>query len=265
MLEFGRWDARAGLDKAAAPRRPAQRQHAPAARAWGPTPASTRSATFRRRARSVATSTRSTRRTSCRGWCSTISTRRTTTPSPRWPAISRTASVAGKMQFGSGWWFLDQKEAMEWQLNALANIGLLSRFVGMLTDSRNFLCYPRHEYFRRVLCNLLGRQMERGELPSDVALVGAMVRRICFANARDYFGLELRSRLSPGRPQAKALAIRSTAQAGGRTGLPLPVDKGVHASCRSPGAPRPGAPRSRGGSAAAGRSLERCQISSVSS
>jgi glucuronate isomerase len=100
-------------------------------------------------------------------------------------------TVAGKIQFGSGWWFLDQKEAIEWQLNALANIGLLGRFVGMLTDSRNFLCYTRHEYFRRVLCNLLGSRMESGELPSDIALVGGMVRRICFANAREFFGLEL--------------------------------------------------------------------------
>jgi glucuronate isomerase len=100
-------------------------------------------------------------------------------------------SIAGKVQFGSGWWFLDQKEAMEWQLGALANIGLLGRFVGMLSDSRNFLCYTRHEYFRRVLCNLLGGQVERGLLPSDTRLVGDVVRRICFANARDYFGLEL--------------------------------------------------------------------------
>ena len=69
--------------------------------------------------------------------------------------------IAGKMQFGSGWWFLDQKEAMEWQINALSNVGLLSRFVGMLTDSRSFMSYPRHEYFRRVLCNMLGRDMEK--------------------------------------------------------------------------------------------------------
>ncbi len=100
-------------------------------------------------------------------------------------------SVAGKVQFGSGWWFLDQKEAMEWQLTALANLGLLSRFVGMLTDSRSFLSYTRHEYFRRVLCNLLGGQMERGELPADRELVGQMVRKICFGNARDYFRLAL--------------------------------------------------------------------------
>ena len=100
-------------------------------------------------------------------------------------------SVAGKMQFGSGWWFLDQKEAMEWQMTALANLGLLSRFVGMLTDSRSFLSYTRHEYFRRVLCNLLGAQMERGEIPNDRALVGSMVKNICFANARGYFRLAL--------------------------------------------------------------------------
>jgi glucuronate isomerase len=100
-------------------------------------------------------------------------------------------TVPGKVQFGSGWWFLDQKEAMEWQINALSNLGLLSRFVGMLTDSRSFLSYPRHEYFRRTLCNLLGADMERGEIPADRALVGGMVRNICFANARDYFRLEL--------------------------------------------------------------------------
>ena len=100
-------------------------------------------------------------------------------------------SVAGKMQFGSGWWFLDQKEAMEWQMNALSNLGLLRRFVGMLTDSRSFMSYTRHEYFRRVLCNLLGNEMERGELPMDRELVGAMVREICFSNARDYFRLGL--------------------------------------------------------------------------
>ena len=100
-------------------------------------------------------------------------------------------TIPGKLQFGSGWWFLDQKEAIEWQLNALSNLGLLSRFVGMLTDSRSFLSYPRHEYFRRVLCNLLGAEMERGELPDDRALVGGMVKAICFANARDYFRLEL--------------------------------------------------------------------------
>lgn len=100
-------------------------------------------------------------------------------------------SVPGKMQFGSGWWFLDQKEGMEWQLNALSNLGLLSRFVGMITDSRSFLSYPRHEYFRRTLCNLVGADLERGEIPNDLELAGSMIRNICFANARDYFRLEL--------------------------------------------------------------------------
>jgi glucuronate isomerase len=100
-------------------------------------------------------------------------------------------SIPGKIQFGSGWWFLDQKEGIEWQLNALSNAGLLSQFVGMLTDSRSFMSFPRHEYFRRVLCNLLGSDMERGEIPNDEALVGGMVRRICFQNARHYLGLEL--------------------------------------------------------------------------
>ena len=101
-------------------------------------------------------------------------------------------SVPGKMQLGSGWWFLDQKEGMEDQLNALSQLGLLSRFVGMLTDSRSFLSYPRHEYFRRVLCNLLGADMESGEIPRDFDLVGDMARNICFANAKNYFGVPLR-------------------------------------------------------------------------
>jgi glucuronate isomerase len=100
-------------------------------------------------------------------------------------------TIPGKIQFGSGWWFLDQKEGMEWQLNALSNLGLLSRFVGMITDSRSFLSYPRHEYFRRVLCNLLGADIARGEIPDDRPLIGEMIRNICFGNARDYFGLEL--------------------------------------------------------------------------
>jgi glucuronate isomerase len=90
---------------------------------------------------------------------------------------------------GSGWWFLDQKEAIEWQMNALSNAGLLSRFVGMLTDSRSFMSYPRHEYFRRVLCNLLGQDIDRGELPDDDTLVGGMIANICYGNARRYFGL----------------------------------------------------------------------------
>ena len=99
-------------------------------------------------------------------------------------------TIVGKMQFGSGWWYLDQKEAMEWQLNCLSNVGLLSRFVGMLTDSRSFMSYPRHEYFRRVLCNLLGRDMANGEIPSDEALVGGLVKRLSFSNARDFLRLE---------------------------------------------------------------------------
>ncbi len=97
----------------------------------------------------------------------------------------------GKIQFGSGWWFLDQKEAMEWQMNALSNCGLLPRFIGMLTDSRSFMSFPRHEYFRRTLCNLVGKDMADGLLPDDRELIGNMVRRICFANARDFLGLPL--------------------------------------------------------------------------
>ena len=97
-------------------------------------------------------------------------------------------SVPGKMQFGSGWWYLDQKEAMEWQLNALSNIGLLSRFVGMLTDSRSFLSYPRHEYFRRILCQLLAQDVEQGLIPRDLDLLGEMVENICYHNAEAYFG-----------------------------------------------------------------------------
>ena len=81
-------------------------------------------------------------------------------------------SIAGKIQFGSGWWFLDQKDGMKKQMNALSNLGLLSRFVGMLTDSRSFLSYPRHEYFRRILCNLLGNDVENGEIPNDLELLG---------------------------------------------------------------------------------------------
>jgi glucuronate isomerase len=96
--------------------------------------------------------------------------------------------IPGKIQLGSGWWFLDQKEGMEWQLNALSSLGLLSRFVGMVTDSRSFLSFPRHEYFRRVLCNLLGKDIENGLLPRDLDLVASMVKDICHGNARSYFG-----------------------------------------------------------------------------
>ncbi len=97
----------------------------------------------------------------------------------------------GKMQFGSGWWFLDQKDGMKKQMNALSNLGLLSRFIGMLTDSRSFLSYPRHEYFRRILCNLIGNDVENGEIPADMDLLGQMIENICYNNAADYFGIEL--------------------------------------------------------------------------
>ncbi|MFY0254736.1 glucuronate isomerase [Chitinophaga sp. 30R24] len=97
-------------------------------------------------------------------------------------------TVPGKIQFGSGWWFLDQKEGMEKQMNALSNMGLLSRFVGMLTDSRSFLSYSRHEYFRRILCNLIGTDVEQGELPNDIAWLGKLVQDICYHNAKAYFG-----------------------------------------------------------------------------
>jgi glucuronate isomerase len=98
-------------------------------------------------------------------------------------------SVKGKMQFGSGWWFLDQKDGMEKQLNALSNMGLLSTFVGMITDSRSFLSFPRHEYFRRILCNLIGDEMEKGLLPNDEKWMGDIVKKICYYNAKEYFGV----------------------------------------------------------------------------
>lgn len=106
-------------------------------------------------------------------------------------------TIPAKIQLGSGWWFLDQREAMEWQLNALSNLGLLSRFVGMVTDSRSFMSYPRHEYFRRVLCNLIGSDMETGAIPDDDSLVGPMIRNICHGNARSYFDFPERPE-SPG-------------------------------------------------------------------
>ena len=96
-------------------------------------------------------------------------------------------SVAGKIQFGSGWWFLDQKDGIIKQLNALSNMGLLSRFVGMLTDSRSFLSFPRHEYFRRILCDLIGTEVEEGELPNDIEWLGKMVQDICYNNNVNYF------------------------------------------------------------------------------
>lgn len=99
--------------------------------------------------------------------------------------------MPGKMQFGSGWWFNDQKDGMQRQMTQLANLGLLSRFVGMLTDSRSFLSYTRHEYFRRVLCQMIGRWVEDGEAPADIELLGSMVKNICFDNAKRYFQIEL--------------------------------------------------------------------------
>ncbi|WP_113653555.1 glucuronate isomerase [Pedobacter namyangjuensis] len=96
-------------------------------------------------------------------------------------------TVAGKVQWGSGWWFLDQKQGMINQINALSNLGLLSQFVGMLTDSRSFLSFPRHEYFRRILCDLFGTDVENGELPNDKALLGRVIQNICYNNAKTYF------------------------------------------------------------------------------
>ncbi len=99
-------------------------------------------------------------------------------------------TIPGKLQYGSGWWFLDQKDGMENQMKSLSNLGLLSRFVGMLTDSRSFLSYPRHEYFRRILCNLIGKDVENGEIPADMALLGKMVEDISFNNAKNYFNFD---------------------------------------------------------------------------
>jgi len=100
-------------------------------------------------------------------------------------------SAPGKMQFGSAWWFLDQADGMEKQMNTLSNLGLLARFVGMLTDSRSFLSYSRHEYFRRLLCAMLGRDVERGLCPNDMGLLGKLVQNVCFSNARDYFAFRV--------------------------------------------------------------------------
>jgi glucuronate isomerase len=97
-------------------------------------------------------------------------------------------TVPGKIQFGSGWWFLDQKEGIEWQLNALSNAGLLAHFVGMVTDSRSFMSFPRHEYFRRVLCNLIGRDVENGELPDDDSVNGRLIEDVCAGNTARHFG-----------------------------------------------------------------------------
>jgi glucuronate isomerase len=96
-------------------------------------------------------------------------------------------SVKGKIQYGSGWWYLDQKDGMEKQLNALSNMGLISCFIGMLTDSRSFLSFPRHEYFRRILCQLIGQEVQRGELPWDEKWLGKIIQDICYTNAKNYF------------------------------------------------------------------------------
>lgn len=102
-------------------------------------------------------------------------------------------SVAGKIQWGSGWWFLDQKDGMIKQINTLSNMGLLSRFVGMLTDSRSFLSFPRHEYFRRILCDLFGEEIEQGELPNDLPWVGKVIQDICYNNNKNYFNWHFNS------------------------------------------------------------------------
>jgi glucuronate isomerase len=99
-------------------------------------------------------------------------------------------SIAGKLQYGAAWWFLDQKDGMTRQLEALSNMGLLSQFIGMITDSRSFVSYPRHEYFRRLLCNILGTEMEKGLVPDDLELVGSMVKDICYYNAKRYFNFK---------------------------------------------------------------------------
>jgi len=113
-------------------------------------------------------------------------------------------SVPGKMQLGSAWWFLDQLEGMERQLDALSNMGLLSRFVGMVTDSRSFLSYSRHEYFRRLLCGKLGREAELGLVPRDEAWLGELVQDVAFRNARAYFGLRIPgSRRDEGAPSSR--------------------------------------------------------------
>jgi glucuronate isomerase len=100
-------------------------------------------------------------------------------------------SSAGKIQWGSAWWFLDQKDGMTRQINTLSNMGLLSKFVGMLTDSRSFLSFPRHEYFRRILCDLFGDEIENGELPNDLAWIGRVIQDICFNNNKNYFNWQL--------------------------------------------------------------------------
>lgn len=105
--------------------------------------------------------------------------------------VAKPGDPPARLQLGTAWWFMDSKEGMEWQINAFSNTSLLSRFNGMLTDSRSFLSFTRHEYFRRILCNVVGEEVENGELPRDMELVGDMIRRICFQNAADFFALTL--------------------------------------------------------------------------
>lgn len=112
-------------------------------------------------------------------------------------------SLAGKIQWGSAWWFLDQKDGITKHINTLSNMSLLSRFVGMLTDSRSFLSYPRHEYFRRILCDLLGDEIENGELPYDLNWIGKVVRDICYTNAQHYFNWQ--QKLQPVTAKVTAL------------------------------------------------------------
>lgn len=112
--------------------------------------------------------------------------------------------IRGKIQFGSGWWFLDQKEGIEWQLNALSSSGLLSSFIGMITDSRSFMSFPRHEYFRRILCNVLGNEIESGLLPDNEQMIGGMIKDICLDNAARYLNLPVADvDLKPGRESTK--------------------------------------------------------------
>jgi glucuronate isomerase len=99
-------------------------------------------------------------------------------------------SVKGKIQFGSGWWFLDQKDGMTKQINTLSNMGLLNTFVGMVTDSRSFLSFPRHEYFRRTLCNIFESDFERGELPQDLPWIGKIIQDISYYNVKEYFKID---------------------------------------------------------------------------
>ena len=101
------------------------------------------------------------------------------------------SEVPGKIQFGSGWWFIDNKQGMVNQMTTLANLGLLGRFVGMLTDSRSFLSYPRHEYFRRIMCSLIGEWVGNGEYPDDRQQLGSIVQGISYNNAKEYFGIDL--------------------------------------------------------------------------